>query len=81
MEKITADNPLSKSADLIKQNLETLKFLFPTIVKEGKIDLTELQALLGEEVENNEEYYRFTWEEKARQGRKPINRAPALYGP
>lgn len=65
MEKITADNPLSKSADLISQNLETLKSLFPTIVKEGKIDVTELQSLLGEEVENNEEYYRFTWAGKS----------------
>lgn len=73
MEKITADNPLSKSADLIKQNLETLKFLFPTIVKEGKIDLTELQALLGEEVENNEEYYRFTWAGKS-QARQEANK-------
>lgn len=65
MEKITADNPLSKSADLIKQNLETLKLLFPSIVKERKIDVTELQALLGDEIETNEEYYRFTWAGKS----------------
>jgi adenine-specific DNA-methyltransferase len=73
MEKITADNSLSKSADIIQQNLETLKFLFPTIVKEGKIDVTELQALLGEEVENDEEYYRFIWAGKS-QARQEANK-------
>jgi adenine-specific DNA-methyltransferase len=65
MEKITANHPLSKSADIIKQNADTLKSLFPTIVKEGKIDVEELKALIGEEVETNEEYYRFTWAGKS----------------
>lgn len=65
MEKITAGHPLSRSADIIKQNIETLKALFPTIVKEGKVDIEELKALLGEEVETGEEYYRFTWAGKS----------------
>ncbi len=65
MEKITANHPLSQSTDIIKQNVETLKKLFPTIVKEGRIDMEELKALLGEELENSEEYYRFTWAGKS----------------
>ncbi len=65
MEKVTAKDPLSHSADIIKQNLDTLKTLFPTIVKEGKIDVEELKALAGEELETNEEYYRFTWAGKS----------------
>lgn len=65
MEQITANHPLSKSADIIKQNVDTLKSLFPTIVKEGKIDVKELKALLGEEIETSEEYYRFTWAGKS----------------
>ena len=65
MEKLTAEHPLSKSADLVKENIETLKTLFPTILKEGKIDFEELKALLGEEVESGEEYYRFTWAGKS----------------
>lgn len=73
MEKITSDNPLTRSADIIKQNLETLKALFPTIVKEGKIDMEELQALLGEELETSEEYYRFTWAGKS-QARQEANK-------
>lgn len=73
MRKIKANDPLSKSVDLIKQNLETLKSLFPTIVKEGKIDVDELKALIGEEVENSEEYYRFTWAGKS-QARQEANK-------
>jgi adenine-specific DNA-methyltransferase len=73
MEKITANHPLSKSADLIKQHVDMLKLLFPTIVKEGKVDFDELKALLGEAVVNNEEYYRFTWAGKS-QARQEANK-------
>lgn len=73
MEKITAGHPLSQSEDIIKQNIDTLKALFPTIVKEGKIDIGELKALLGEDVEENEEYYRFTWAGKS-QARQEANK-------
>ena len=57
MEKI---NSLT-SANIVADNIQTLKQLFPTIVKEGNIDINELKALLGETVEEKEEYYRFTW--------------------
>lgn len=73
MEKITASHPLSKSADIVKQNVGMLKSLFPTVVKEGKIDVEELKALLGEEVESNDEYYRFTWAGKS-QARQEANK-------
>jgi adenine-specific DNA-methyltransferase len=73
MEKITAQNPLSHSAEIIAENLKTIKSLFPTIVKEGKIDVEELKALLGEEVENSAEYYRFTWAGKS-QARQESNK-------
>lgn len=49
------------SQDIVQQNLETLKQLFPTIVKEGKLNVEELQALLGEYIEDEDEFYRFTW--------------------
>lgn len=65
MEKIEKGHPLSQSTDFVAENIETLKKLFPTIVKEGKIDIKELQALLGEEVETEEEYYHFTWAGKS----------------
>jgi len=74
MEKIEKGHPLSQSADIVKENIETLKRLFPTIVKEDKIDFNELKALINEEVENKEEYYRFTWAGKSearREANKP----------
>lgn len=74
MDKIERGNPLTQSADIVKENLETLKRLFPTIVKEGKIDVDELKALIDDEVETSEEYYRFTWAGKSearREANKP----------
>lgn len=74
MEKIEKGNPLTQSADIVKENINLLKQLFPTIVKEGKIDLDELKALLDEEIETSEEYYRFSWAGKSdarRESNKP----------
>jgi len=74
MEKIEKGNLLSQSANIVKENIEVLKRLFPTIVKEGKIDVDELKALLDEEIETGEEYYRFTWAGKndaRREANKP----------
>jgi adenine-specific DNA-methyltransferase len=74
MEKIDKGHPLSQSTDFVAQNIEILKTLFPTIVKEGKIDIKELQALLGDDVETEDEYYRFTWAGKSmarREANKP----------
>lgn len=74
MDKITHGHPLSKSEDILQSNIETLKRLFPTIVKEGKIDMEELKALLSDEVEKGDEYYRFTWAGKSearREANKP----------
>ena len=65
MNKIKAGDPITQSEDIVKQNLETIKALFPTIVKEGKIDVDELKALIGDEVEAGDEYYRFTWAGKS----------------
>ena len=74
MNKIKAGDPITRSEDIVKQNLETIKALFPTIVKEGKIDVDELKALIGDEVETGDEYYRFTWAGKSiarREANKP----------
>lgn len=53
-----------KSLDLVSENIEQLKALFPEAVTEGKIDFEVLKALLGEEVEKRETYYKFTWNGK-----------------
>lgn len=59
--KIGPNDELSQSKNLIKENIQKLKDLFPQIVVEGKIDFSVLQQILGEEVEYNEEFFRFTW--------------------
>ncbi len=52
------------SKDLIAENIEQLKVLFPEAVTEGKLDFEVLQALLGEEIEKRQTYYKFTWNGK-----------------
>lgn len=70
MEQIKPGDELTKSKDLIADNIEKLKELFPNAVAEGKIDFTVLKDLLGEEIEEEEEYYRFTWAGKAKARRE-----------
>ena len=70
MEKIGREHPLSQSEDLTHDNIEKLKLLFPLIVTEGKIDFDVLKEILGEELEDEEEYYRFTWAGKIRARRE-----------
>ena len=53
-----------QSLDLVKENIAKLKELFPTIVKEDKIDFEELELLLGEDINRNKEQYSFVWNGK-----------------
>ena len=57
MEKITE----LTSTDVVQHNIEKLKELFPTAVSEGKLLVEELQALMGEYIEKDKEYYQMTW--------------------
>ena len=59
MEKMTG-----KSLDLIADNIEQLKAMFPEAVTEGKIDFEVLKTLLGGEIETRQTYYKFTWNGK-----------------
>ena len=61
IEKINQGDQLTQSMDLVQENIQRLKELFPEIVTEGKIDFNVLQEVLGNELEQGEEYYRFTW--------------------
>ena len=57
MEKITE----LTSTNVVQHNIEKLKELFPTAVSEGKLIVEELQALMGEYIEKDKEYYQMTW--------------------
>jgi len=74
MEQIIKGDELSQSENIVETNIEKLKALFPEIVTEDKIDFKVLQEVLGNELEEGEEYYRFTWAGKAnarREAQKP----------
>lgn len=55
-----------KSMDIVANNVEKLKELFPSIVKEGKIDFEELELILGKDIERENEQYSFTWNGKTK---------------
>ncbi|MDT0691570.1 site-specific DNA-methyltransferase [Salegentibacter sp. F188] len=70
IDKIETGDVLSKSKDLVEENIEKLKSLFPEITTEGKIDFKVLQEILGEEVEEEDEYYRLSWAGKSKARRE-----------
>lgn len=58
-----------KSMDIVEQNIEQLKELFPEVFSEGKIKFDQLQELLGNYVAADEDHYNFTWHGKRKAGR------------
>ena len=60
------EKPDGKSKDILKENIEKLKKIFPEIVTEGNIDFDKLKTTLGEYVDDREERYNFTWNGKAK---------------
>ena len=66
MERITGDSPEAKSLDITQQNIVQLKQLFPDVFSENKIDFEALKAVLGEDVDESEERYNFTWNGKTK---------------
>jgi adenine-specific DNA-methyltransferase len=67
MEKL--NKSAGQSMDIVADNITKLKELFPEILAENKIDFKALQALLGEEIEVEDERYSFNWHGKT-QARK-----------
>ena len=69
MRKITINDPETRSSDVLAENVERLKELFPEAVTEGKIDFDVLRQLIGGEVDEREEKYGLNWhgKRKARQ--------------
>jgi len=49
------------SLDLVKENIEKLKEIFPDVFTEDKIDFEKLKENLGEFIEESDEKYQFTW--------------------
>ncbi|WP_347460452.1 site-specific DNA-methyltransferase [Clostridium sp. DMHC 10] len=53
------------SLDIVKENLERLREIFPEVFCEDKIDFERLQEALGEYIEDKDERYRFEWHGKS----------------
>jgi adenine-specific DNA-methyltransferase len=64
MQKFTADDPETKSADVVADNVEALKELFPDAFTEGKVDFDVLKQLLGGAVDERDEKYGLNWHGK-----------------
>ena len=69
MKQITANDPDTRSADVVAENLEHLKSLFPEAFTEGRVDFEVLRQLLGGVVDEREEKYGLNWHGK-RQARQ-----------
>jgi adenine-specific DNA-methyltransferase len=54
-----------ESEDLVDDRLQQLKALMPEVFSEGGIDFDKLRLLLGDEVDEGDERYAFTWPGKA----------------
>ncbi len=70
IKRITSNEEFSCSKDLVQDNIQKLKSLFPEIVLEGKVNFDALRQLLGEEIENDDEIYQFTWRGKTQSWRE-----------
>ena len=66
MEKITLNDPETKSADIVGENLERLKDLFPEAFTEGRVDFEVLKQILGGQVDDRDEKFGLNWHGKRR---------------
>ena len=66
MKKLIATDPETRSADVLAENIEHLKTLFPEAFTEEKVDFDVLRQLLGGAVDEREEKYGLTWHGKRR---------------
>ncbi len=76
VERIEAGDELSESVDIVEDNLESMRGLFPEAFSEDGIDFDVLRQLLGDEVAEGNEKYGLNWHGK-RQARR-IALAPSM---
>ena len=61
---MSMENLNGQSADIVAENLDQLKALFPEAFTEGKVSFDVLKQLLGGEVDEREEKYGLNWHGK-----------------
>ncbi|SOC41885.1 DNA methylase [Rhizobium subbaraonis] len=69
IKKLDLNDSETKSADLVAENVDALRTLFPDAFKEGKVDFEVLKQLLGGVADERDEKYGLNWhgKRKARQ--------------
>lgn len=81
MQKTNIPQAESKSADLVAQNLELLKQIFPEVIKEGRVDFEVLNDLLGNYGDTAEERFCLNWAGKANARREAQKRSTGTLRP
>jgi adenine-specific DNA-methyltransferase len=66
MKKLTDQDPETRSADILAENIAHLNTLFPEAFTEGKVDFEVLKQLLGAAVDDRDEKYGLNWHGKRR---------------
>ncbi len=64
MDKLTPQD--GQTPDVVAENIERLREIFPQVFADGKVDFETLKQTLGEYVDDREERYSFTWHGKSR---------------
>jgi len=64
MDKLTPKD--GASPDIVVENIEKLREIFPQVFADGSVDFDALKETLGEYVDDREERYSFTWHGKSR---------------
>lgn len=59
------DRLTGATMDIVKENIEQLKRIFPDVFTEGKIDFDRLCQVLSDFISEDDEAYSFTWSGKA----------------
>jgi adenine-specific DNA-methyltransferase len=66
IKKLILNDPETKSADVLAENVDALKALFPETIADGKIDFDVLKGMLGATVDERDEKYGLNWHGKRR---------------
>ena len=70
-----------ESKDLVAERVAEMRDLFPEVFSEGGIDFEKLRLVLGDEVEDGDERYTFTWPGKRNAIRQSQMRSTATLRP
>lgn len=81
MNNINIPQAESKSTDLIQENIEQLKHIFPEVIKEGRVDFEALNDLLGNYADASEERFFLNWAGKTNARREAQKRSTGTLRP